>query len=133
LELFRKTWGLEPAQWADVKAYAGCSTDDVPGVPRVGEHTAAKYLRGELGTHTKTYAALARAEIQCAFNLKIVRLPFPGTPTFEIRQDTVTEEKWQALADALGMQSIRDTMPRMITHRKSKGRKRDGKRKGFFE
>ena len=124
IESFRKKWGIEPAQWADVKAYAGCRTDDIPGVPGIGDVTAAKHIRGELGKHTKAYAALARAELQCAYNRPLVSLPFSGTPTFEIKPDTVTEEKWQALADRLGMRSMRSTVPRTAT-RKMRGRKRD--------
>jgi len=131
LETFRKQWGIKPHQWADVKAYAGCSSDDVPGLPGVGEKTAAKYIRGELGDHTKAYAKLAAGTVLHDTNMKLVRLPFPGTPKFEFVPDEVTEEKWQALADGLGMRSIRSTAPR-VAGRKSKGRKRGRqKEKGF--
>jgi len=128
IAMFRAEWGIEPEQWAEVKAYAGCATDDVPGVEGVGEKTAAKYIRGDLGEKTKAHAKLARAEIQCAWNMRIVQLPYPNTPTFELQSDEVTEETWQALADELGMHSLRSTVPRTVT-RKSRGRKRA---KGFF-
>ncbi|MBU0846516.1 hypothetical protein KKH23_04950 [Patescibacteria group bacterium] len=123
IELFQAAWGLEPEQWADVKAYAGCSTDDVPGVPGVGETTAAKWLRGELGEHTKAARKLDAARDVYERNIELVRLPFLGTPTFALRQDDVTEEQWQDLADRLGMKSIRTAVPWSVG-RKSRGRKR---------
>jgi len=126
---FRAEWGMEPDEWADVKAYAGCSTDDVPGVPGVGEKTAAKYLCGALGAHTKAYKKLEAARVQYAFNMRLVQLPYPGTPEFVLQEDEVTEEKWVALADRLGMRSLRDNAPRGAA-RKSKGRKRKRGRGG---
>mgnify|MGYP001569000234 CR=1 FL=1 len=132
LKHFRIQWGLEPRRWAEVKAYAGCLTDDIPGIPGIGEITAAKYLRGgELGEHTKAYASLRMGAAIYEKNWPLVSLPFDGTPSFEIQQDEVTEEKWCALADSLGMPSIRDTIPRVATDRKSKGRKRNERGFGF--
>lgn len=130
IEKFREEWGIEPEQWPDVKALAGCSTDDVPGVPGVGEITAAKWLRGALGAHTAAATKIAAATEVYQRNLELVQLPFPGTPKFKLRKDKVTEEKWQALADSLGMRSIRSAVPRTAT-RKSKGRKRRERIGGF--
>lgn len=127
---FALKWGIEPDRWADVKAIAGCSGDDVPGVPGVGEATAAKYLRGELGAHTKAHAAIEDRFAMWQENLKLVRLPYYGTPDFEIRPDGVTEETWCGVADALGAKSLRVAVPRTAT-KKSKGRKRNGKGFGF--
>jgi len=126
LKHFRIQWGLEPKQWAYVKAYAGCGTDDIPGISGIGEVTAAKYLRGDLGCETKAYAKLSTSSELWKRNIGLVRLPFVGTPKFAIQPDEVTEEKWCALADSLGMPSIRDTVPRVATDKKSKGRKRNG-------
>lgn len=126
---FLKEWGLLPRQWVKVKAIAGCSTDDIPGVPGVGEKTAAKWLRGELGAGTKKSEAIVANYKLYGGNIKLVKLPFEGTPKYDIVPDCVTEEKWQALTDRLGMRSIRDNVP-YGTPRKSRGRKR-GKEKGF--
>lgn len=125
---FLEKWGFPPKKWAEVKAIAGCSTDDVPGVAGVGEVTAAKYLRGELGAHTKAYGNIK--SYPWKDNLDLVQLPYKGTPEFELQEDEVTEEKWQALADSLGMHSIKSSVPRGAV-RKSRGRKRNGKGKGF--
>lgn len=124
---FLKEWGVIPRKWPDIKALAGCSTDDVPGVKGVGEKTAAKWLRGELSPTTKAFESLRAARQLYNQNIRLVRLPYNNCPKFEIQPDEVTEEKWQALADRLGMQSIRDNVP-YGTPRKSKGRKRE---KGF--
>ena len=110
---FLYDWGLDSTQWAKVKAIAGCGTDNVVGVPGVGEATAAKYLRGELNPKTKTYQ-----KIEEAFaaglpkrNLKIVQLPYPGTPCYTLQKDEISPEGWKAVADELGFRSLRDAAP----------------------
>lgn len=45
LESFRAKWGVEPAQFIDIQALWGDSTDNVPGVPGIGEKTAAKLIQ----------------------------------------------------------------------------------------
>ena len=42
-------WGLLPDQMLDYKALKGDSTDNIPGIPGVGEKTAAKLI-GTFGT-----------------------------------------------------------------------------------
>lgn len=131
LETFQAEWGLHPRRWAEVKALAGDATDDVYGIKGVGQVTAARWLRGELAPHTKTAKKLReQAPAMLEANLPLVRLPFPDTPTFELHDDEVTEDKWQALADDLGMASIRNTVPR-VAPRKSRGRKRGKDEEGF--
>jgi DNA polymerase-1 len=125
---FMEKWGMEPARWAEVKAIAGCGTDDVPGVPKVGEVTAAKYLRGELGEHLKTYKAIEASAWRD--NLPLVGLPYPGLPDYPLVPDEVTAESWQALAERLGMRSLQSTAPRSAP-RQSRGRTR-APRQGFF-
>lgn len=127
---FIEEWGLAPRRWASVKAFAGCSTDDVPGVRGAGEQTVAKYLRGVLPTHHKVYQTLAASKALHDRNLPIVKLPYPGTPTYTIQPDQVTEEGWAACAAELGMKSIAATLPRGAAQ---KVRGRDPiNRKGFF-
>lgn len=83
---FIKKYGIQPNDWKKVKAVAGCKTDEIPGIPGIGEKTIIKYLRRELPTHHKTYQKIKDKKY---FNLiqrnkKLVILPFEGTPTFEI-------------------------------------------------
>jgi DNA polymerase-1 len=42
---FKKDVGLEPLQWVDVMALAGDSSDNVPGVPGVGDKTAVELIQ----------------------------------------------------------------------------------------
>jgi DNA polymerase-1 len=44
-DTFRDAYGLEPAQFVDMLALWGDSSDNVPGVPNIGEKTSMKYLK----------------------------------------------------------------------------------------
>lgn len=124
-EDFKAEWGMHPRKWATIKAYAGCSTDDVKGVHGAGEKTVAKFLRGELPTHHKIYTVLtgSGAALIRDQNLQIVKLPLAGLPPFMIQTDEVTEEKWQEMTKELGMKSLAKELPRCAA-RKLKGRRR---------
>ncbi len=108
---FRAEWCIDPDQWADVKALAGCDSDDVEGIPGVGEKTAAKFLRGELKHTTKAHKKIRSPRGQKVWrdNLKLVKLPYPGTPAIVPQPglDTVTPAKWAAVADKYGLASLR--------------------------
>lgn len=120
---FYQKWGLEPERWAEVKAYAGCSTDELPGVVGIGEVTAAKFLRGELKPHLKAYQLITSNEAKAIYrrNLPIVALPYPGTMTFDYVPDNVTQAKWAAVADRMGMHSLRDAAPLPMRRQRSTG------------
>jgi 5'-3' exonuclease len=108
---FRAEWGLDPDQWADVKAIAGCVSDFVIGLDGVGPVTAAAYLRGgELKATGKKYQAIASPTGQRVWhsNLRLTRLPYEGTPIFDTAPDTFTEAKWAALCEKLGFKSLRE-------------------------
>ncbi len=44
-EIFTEETGLSPAQWADVQALIGDSSDNIPGVKGIGEKTAIKIFQ----------------------------------------------------------------------------------------
>jgi len=79
---FQKEYGIDPALWSTVKAIAGCSTDEVPGVRGVGEVTAIKYLKDELTPNLKGYKSITSPEGRAikARNMPLVTLPFKGCP-----------------------------------------------------
>ena len=58
---FRAKYGVEPEQFVDVKALMGDSSDNIPGVPGIGEKTALKLI-ATYGSLDGVYAALPQAK-----------------------------------------------------------------------
>jgi len=86
-EMFRAEYGVTPLEWIDVKALAGCHSDEVPGIKGIGEVTAIKYLKGELTPKSKGYFAIKSQEGKEIYNrnLKLVRLPLHNCPELVLR------------------------------------------------
>ena len=87
--IFQEEYGIYPSNWAMAKAYAGCDTDEVPGVKGVGIKTAIKYITGKLSPTSKAHAAITAPEVaqMVQRNLKLVRLPMAGTPLLQLGLD----------------------------------------------
>lgn len=83
---FIKKYGIQPNDWKKVKSVSGCKTDEVPGIPGIGEKTIIKYLKQELPSHHKTYQKIKDPKYfnMIQRNKKLVILPFKGTPNYEI-------------------------------------------------
>lgn len=69
LESFTQETGLSPAQWADVQAVVGDSSDNIPGIPGVGPKTAAKIFQRfatleDLRDHLDELAPTLRAKFE---------------------------------------------------------------------
>ena len=101
-----KRHGVTPQQWIDVKCIAGCSSDDIPGVSGVGEKTALRYVLGQLGANTTTHKKITDALPQLRANKKLVTLPFPETPFWNLESDCVTPTKWRSVCRQLGFRSL---------------------------
>ena len=56
-EVFREEYGIEPIRLIDVKALMGDTSDNIPGVPGIGEKTALKLI-AQAGTLEAVYADL---------------------------------------------------------------------------
>jgi DNA polymerase I len=108
-ESFWSEFGISPKDWIDVKALAGCSSDNVPGITGVGEKTAAKYLRGEL--KGKTLQKIEDNQSLITINRKLVGLPYPGMDLLRLKKDTVTAKGWSELIGRLGMNSLAGAIP----------------------
>lgn len=105
-------YGIKNAKrWADVKAIAGCSSDNIPGVPGVGEKTAIKFLTGNLKQTTKAWADIQANHHMTARNLKLVTLPFTGTVTPTLVKDEVSTKSWDKFVSKLGMKSLVGAYP----------------------
>ena len=70
--------GVNACQYLDASCLAGCSTDTVEGINRVGESTAIKYILGTLGKHTKAYKDIESENGKEIIerNRKLIQLPF---------------------------------------------------------
>ncbi len=58
---FREKYGVDPGQFVDVKALMGDSSDNIPGVPGIGEKTALKLI-ATYGSLDGVYEALPTAK-----------------------------------------------------------------------
>lgn len=110
---FRMEYGIEPWQWAIVKAMAGCNTDNVPGIPGIGEVTALKFLRGELKKDSKAYQMIKSPEAGRIVerNRKLVELPFEASPSSDLVEDLVSAKGWNEVCGKLGIKSLTDRPP----------------------
>jgi DNA polymerase-1 len=104
---FIERYGIKPFFWSRVKAIGGCVSDDIPGVPGVGEKTAIKYLRGELKTESKAFQSIQEHVKEIELYHRLTRLPFEGTGTFPLQPDVVTPRRWERALDKLGIDSLR--------------------------
>lgn len=58
----RERYGLEPAQLSDYRGLKGDPSDNIPGVPGIGEKTASQLIQ-QFGNLEKLYAALEKKEL----------------------------------------------------------------------
>ncbi len=61
--VFREEYGFDPPQMVDLKALMGDSSDNIPGVPGVGEKTALELVR-KYGTVENIYADLSALDVK---------------------------------------------------------------------
>jgi len=121
-EWFVREHGIKPAEWAIVKALAGCSSDEVPGIRGVGEKTALKYLRGELNSDSMIANRINSYEGKSIKmrNKPLVLLPHSNCPIPKLQTDNVTREGWEQVCSDLGMKSLISRLPISIRKRSVK-------------
>jgi len=105
---FYKKYGVDPVQWSQVKAIAGCSSDDVVGVPGIGEITACNWLRGRVKSHHKAYQKISGSLAVHNTNIQLTRLPFPGVKPMTLVRDKFDHKAWKDLTKQFGLSSLRD-------------------------
>ena len=99
-------------KWWQVKALAGCPSDNIKGVKGVGEKTAIKFLQGRLPTHHKTYRTIMNeGEAVYHSNKKLTRLPFSKCNTPTISPNKFSNKGWQDVLEVLGMESMKGRNP----------------------
>lgn len=99
---------ISPADWAEVKAIGGCTTDCVPGIPGVGEKTAAKYLTRRLNVTSQAYKKIKDNSALIDFNRKLVKLPLAGTPELAFSRDDLCFENFLVICEQYGFRSFLD-------------------------
>ncbi len=67
---FAEEYGFEPKRMVDLKALMGDSSDNIPGVPGVGEKTALELIR-RFGSLDAIYAGLATLDIRDSLRSKL--------------------------------------------------------------
>jgi len=105
-ELFDKTnfihkYDIEPTEWNLVKALGGCGSDEVPGIPGVGEKTAIKYLNEKLSTSCQAYKTI-QTHLTTTFirNHWLVTLPLSGIPkNYKFLRNRLTKENQTVIED----------------------------------
>lgn len=107
---FYNTYQMLPKQWAVVKAIAGCSSDNVAGIPGVGEKSALRYVQGDLKSGIYFDRIMAGKEI-VRRNRQLVELPYGGCPVPEILEDKISKRGWLDVCGRLGMKSIAGSVP----------------------
>jgi DNA polymerase-1 len=88
---FKKEYAIDSREWVNIKCMAGCNSDEVEGIDRVGIDTAIKYLKKQLKEKSKIYQRIVSdksIEI-CDRNIKLVKLPFEGTPKIKVEKNKV--------------------------------------------
>lgn len=100
---FREDYGIFPWQWVNMKAIAGCSSDDIPGVEGVGDVSALKYVKGELGENSRMGQKIKLGKKVIDRNLPLVRLPFEGCPYLDIVPEGMTFDRWPRVLEKVGI------------------------------
>jgi 5'-3' exonuclease len=105
---FKSEFGIEPNQWSEVKALAGCKTDCIGNISGIGEKTAIQYLTDTLKTTSKAYQAIKDNLDIYRRNLPLVRLPMEGTDKLYIngRENTPSLNNFVTICEHYGFRSF---------------------------
>jgi 5'-3' exonuclease len=104
-EAFFEKYNVYPDMWADIKAIAGCSSDEVPGVEGIGVDRAIKYLTGGMKVTSKLFQRIENSPELIAFTRRLTQLPFEGTPHYTLKEDTCKVYKLKQVAKRYGLES----------------------------
>lgn len=94
---FEREYKIKPKLWSLVKAIAGCTSDNVPGVSGIGEKSAIKYILGTL-SGKKLESIESNMEL-IYFNRGIVRLPHKATGGLPNEIPAITEQEWRSACE----------------------------------
>lgn len=109
---FVNKWGIGACRWAEVKAIAGCSSDNVEGLRGIGEKTAVEWVCGRLKPGSAKYNTISEGLETITRNLRLTTLPFPGVEKPELQTNMISARAWNKVMREFGMMELRDTMPK---------------------
>ena len=96
--------GIDPNMWYYVKSVAGCSSDNIKGVVGVGEKTAIKYLKSELGVSSKKYQDIHAFDP--TFNYSLVKLPHKKSTPVDLVPDKLDFNIFEGICMDYGFSSF---------------------------
>lgn len=102
--------GIGPDKFAQAKAIAGCSTDNVIGLHNVGIKKAAEFISGKMNDNSATAKKIADfiGSERYDLNYKLISLPYSGTKDYvAVLEDPVSERRWNEVMREFGMKSLR--------------------------
>lgn len=100
---FIKLYKILPPQWLDVKVLAGCKTDEVPGIPGIGEITALKYVRGEFSSGHPIHGKVLKNSDTLRRNIQLIKLPWKGCPVPVLENQVWYPHRWNMMLRSLGI------------------------------
>lgn len=107
LASFREETGLDEAwKWAGIKALAGCTSDNVIGLPGIGETTALKWTRGLRIPGKRGELLMTKGLLVAERNLPLTRLPHPATKPVTIAPDACDAKRIKQLLGRFGIESL---------------------------
>lgn len=112
LQSFYQKYGILPERWSDVLAATGCDGDGVIGVKGIGEKYALDWVKKQLKRGGAAWQKIYSNQHLIESNVKLVKLPYAGTPNFTVREDFVTQKSWRVAMQKLGMESLETTYPK---------------------
>lgn len=109
---FWKEHGIRSNRWQEVKALAGCTSDNIDGINGVGDKTAIKWMLGQIKRTSKIYKKI-RPDYDAVMkvNMPLVELPYQGCPDFDIKEDTLDLNRYNRIVEQYGfLQFLKGTM-----------------------
>jgi DNA polymerase-1 len=108
LKEFKKRWNVHPCEWSEIKTLAGCSGDNIPGAPGIGEKTAVKFLTGTLSFGSKKHLAIARFLKSENYSLfkQLIQLPHPATKSHAILPTLFNLDSFERTCSTYGFNSF---------------------------
>jgi DNA polymerase I len=87
---------IGPDEWVQFKALTGCKTDNIKGVPGVGEVYATEYIRGRSPIDHRISKLIDKHAVTVALNKRLVTLPFSvlHLPDFVFGKDSISPDSW---------------------------------------